>query len=85
MEGGELPLIVNAADKYGNSIGQNIQPYTISVQSGDGKIYDGASANTSIKFDNFATSTFIYQAPTGIKENKGVTVTVAPDTAQKLL
>lgn len=53
MEGAELPLIVRGVDAYNNPIGQNIQAYTISVQSGDGKIYDGASENASIKFDNF--------------------------------
>ncbi len=78
--------MIRAQDKYGNAIGQNIQAYTINVQSGDGKIYDGASANTSIKFDNFAQSSFIYQAPTDLKENKGITITIAQDQTQgKLL
>lgn len=62
MEGGEIPLVMSAVDKYNNKIGQSIQAYTISVLSGDGNIYDGASANSNIKFDNF-NKQFIYQAP----------------------
>jgi hypothetical protein len=53
MEGAELPIAVSAADIYQNSIGQSIQGYTISVNSGDGKIYDGAASNENIKFDKF--------------------------------
>lgn len=78
-------MIVSAIDSYGNNIGQSIQAYTISVNSGDGKIYDGASANSSIRFSNFAQSAFIYQAPTGLKENKGITITIAPDLTQAKL
>jgi hypothetical protein len=48
-----MPLLITAVDRYGNPIGKNVQPYTISVNSGDGQIYDGASANNSIKFDDF--------------------------------
>ena len=85
MEWAEIPVIVSAQDSHGNSIGQSIQAYTISVNSGDGQIYDGASANASIKFDNFATSSFIYQAPIGIKENKNIIINVLPDQIEKRL
>ncbi|MEI8009085.1 MAG: hypothetical protein WCI00_07045 [bacterium] len=78
-------MIISAQDSHGNTIGQSIQAYTISVNSGNGQIYDGASANASIKFDNFATSSFIYQAPTGIKENKNVIINVLPDQIEKRL
>ena len=79
MEGGEIPVVLNATDKYGNSIGQSIQAYTISVNSGDGKINNGGSASTSMKFDNFSTSAFVYQAPTNIKDIKNVVISVLPD------
>lgn len=85
MEWAEIPVVVSATDIYGNKIGQNIQAYTISVQSGDGKIYDGASANTSIKFDNFSNNGFIYQAPTGIATNKEIVIEITPDTTGKIL
>ncbi|MEI6672318.1 MAG: hypothetical protein WCL02_02930 [bacterium] len=85
MEGAEIPIIVSATDKYGNSIGQSIQAYTISVNSGDGKIYDGASANTRIKFDNFAQSSFMYQAPIGSKDNKEISITILPNETEKRL
>lgn len=84
MQGAEVPLMIQAIDAYGNSIGQSTQTYTISVQSGDGQIYDGASTNTKIKFDNFATSTFIYQAPKTVTQNKPITITITPNT-EKLL
>ncbi|MEI7557829.1 MAG: hypothetical protein WCJ45_03170 [bacterium] len=54
MEGSQIPLIVNALDSHQNNIGISTQAYTISVQSGDGKIYDGSSENSSIKFFDFA-------------------------------
>lgn len=85
MEGAEIPLIVSAADKYGNKIGQSIQAYTISVQSGDGKIYDGATTERSITFDNFSTAGFVYQAPIGIQDNKEIIVTVIADQTEKML
>lgn len=85
MEGAEIPLIVSASDKYGNKIHQSIQAYTISVQSGDGKIYDGSIANRSITFDNFSTAGFIYQAPIGIQDNKEIIVTILEDQTEKRL
>lgn len=82
MEGAEIPMRVSATDKYWNSIGQNIQAYTIRVNSWEGKIYDGASSNESIKFDNFAKSSFIYQAPVGIKDNKDITIQITPNQTE---
>ncbi|MCX6825442.1 MAG: VCBS repeat-containing protein [candidate division SR1 bacterium] len=84
MEGAELPLVVYAADKYNNQIGQNIQAYTISLGSGNGKIYDGTNENSSIKFDNFLQAGFIYRAPTGIQANEAVTITIAQDQLKLL-
>lgn len=78
-------MTIAATDRYDNTIGQNIQAYTISVHSGDGKIYDGASANSSITFDNFQNASFIYQAPIGITANTGIVVTIAPDQTENLL
>jgi len=78
MEGAELPIAVNAADIYQNSIGQSIQGYTISVNSGDGKIYDGAASNENIKFDKFP-AWFIYQAPIWLENNKKVSLIIFPD------
>lgn len=54
MEGSQIPVVVNAMDKFQNTIGTSIQPYSISVQSGNGKIYDGSSENSSITFFDFA-------------------------------
>ena len=79
MEGGELPVKITAVDKYNNPIGQNIQAYIVKVNSGDGQIYNGGSANSSVQFDNFATSSFVYQAPTGIKKDKEILLSVVPD------
>ena len=85
MEGAEIPVVVNATDKYKNSIGQSIQAYTISVNSGDGKINNGGNSSASMKFDNFSTSSFVYQAPTGIKDTKNVVIKVLPDDTEKKL
>ena len=85
MEGGAIPVIVSATDIYGNKIGQSIQAYTIGVQSGDGKMYDGASSNLNIKFDNFLKAGFIYQAPTGIKADKQIAISITPDKTDKIL
>jgi len=76
MEGAEIPVIISAVDGYTNTIGQSIPAYTISVNSGDGKIYDGASVNASIKFDHFGKSSFIYQAPLINQNKKDVAITV---------
>ncbi len=89
MQGAEIPIVVNAVDKYGNSIGQNIQAYTISVLSWEGELYDGTSTNTSIQFDNFLKAGFIYQAPISTaktpQENKAITITVTPNTQNLLI
>ncbi len=79
MEGSQIPLIVNALDSHQNNIGISTQAYTISVQSGDGKIYDGSSENSSIKFFDFARAWFFYQAPTWISSDKQITIKVTPD------
>jgi hypothetical protein len=78
-------VIVSAVDEHENKIGQNIQAYTISVNSGDGRIFDGASRNSSVGFDNFSTSSFIYQGPSGSKDNRNISITVKPDLSQKRL
>ncbi len=85
MEWAEIPVIVSAVDAHENKIGQNVQAYTISVNSGDGRIFDGASRNSSIGFDNFSTSSFIYQGPSGSKDNRNISITVKPDLSQKRL
>lgn len=72
-------MIISAKDKYDNTIGQSIQAYTISVNSGDGQIYDGAATNNSIKFDNFRQAGFIYQAPIQVNANKSVSISIAPE------
>lgn len=85
MEWSEIPVLVSATDAYGNRIGQNIQAYSINVQTGNGMIYDGATSNSSITFDNFSNAGFVYQSPVGINENKEVIITVLPDQAQQML
>lgn len=85
MEGSEIPLVVSATDVYGNNIGQSIQVYTISVNSGEGNIYDGANSNRIIKFDNFLNAGFIYQAPVWLADNKEVVITVLEDQTDKRL
>jgi hypothetical protein len=76
---------VSAIDAYGNNIGQSIQAYNISVNSGDGKIHNGGSSNSSITFDNFSTSAFVYQAPIGIKDTKNVIINITPNDTEKRL
>lgn len=76
MEAAELPIVINAKDAYGNTIRQTAETYEI--RTNEGKISDGTSSQKSIQFNNFNDSSFIYQAMTGVKDYKDVTITVAP-------
>jgi len=78
IEGGEIPLVVNGYDQYGNNVGQGLDTYTISVISGNGLIYDGATTNTKITFNDFNQKVFTYQAPIGLTGNKTISVQIAP-------
>ncbi len=78
IEGGEIPLVINGYDKYGNNVGQGLNAYTISVISGNGLIYDGSAANTSMTFNDFNQKVFTYQAPIGLTGNKTIAIQIAP-------
>jgi hypothetical protein len=80
-----VPLSITASDKYGNSIGQTVESYTISVESSGGYINNGATNETSMQINNFFTTNLIYQAPTGITANKGIKISIAPTPEEKLL
>ena len=60
IEGGEIPLVINGCDKYGNNVGQGLDTYTVSIMSGNGLIFDGAASNTKITFNDFNQKVFTY-------------------------
>lgn len=86
IEWGQLPIQVQAYDKYNNVIGQTIESYTIAIGTGEWTLYDGTSKGNQITFNNFTQAQFIYQAPisfTGIQKS---TIRITPDkNNQKLL
>lgn len=71
-------MVVNGYDKYGNNVGQGLDEYTISVMSGNGLIYDGSAASTSMTFNDFNQKVFTYQAPIGLTGNKTIAVHIVP-------
>ena len=81
MEWSYIPLNISAEDAYGNMIGQSTQSYIIDTNHG--KISDGATSANSITFDNFNTK-FIYEAPTGLTDNKAINITITENTEKRL-
>ncbi|MEI7562328.1 MAG: hypothetical protein WCJ39_01010 [bacterium] len=66
--GGQLPVIIQASDEGGNSIHQDAQNYTLSVNTGT------LNGQKSIQINNFSDA-IMYEAPIGIQDNIATSIT----------
>lgn len=71
-----LPIAFTAQDGYGNAIGQTIENYTITPQTGN------INGLASMDFNNFSKGTFLYQAPEKVTENMGTVVKIQGTNAE---
>ena len=71
MMGASIPIACTAQDAYGNDIGQVIENYRITAQTGT------INDLTGMDFNNFSKATFLYQAPEKVTENIPITINVS--------
>lgn len=71
MMGASLPMSFTAQDAYTNTIGQVIENYTITAQTGT------IAGLTSTAFNDFGNGNFLYQAPNKVTENLPITINIS--------